>query len=179
MTTWEGRIVSRRTWSCCSEEVSRKRERLDHASGVVELTQTRFETASTAYDEAIRERKRVKTALRLAQRRAERLAKEAKRAKTSLRAAAEDRDDADSELSENISTRDKRQAKLVKAEAALAAAEATATVQQEPAPAKKAAPATKRAPATKAATTKAGPARKGSEAHPEQTGDRRQEGPCR
>ena len=88
------------------------------------MSRRRASTASATYEDVDRERKRVKAALKLAQKRAKRLAKEVKRTKKLARAAEDDRDDAETELAENHATRDKRRSKLAKAQAALAAAQA-------------------------------------------------------
>jgi chromosome segregation ATPase len=160
------------------QRVSTQQEKFDQATGVVDLAQARFDTASAAFEDADRERKRVKTALKLAQRRASRLAKEAKRTEKLARTAKEDRDDAETELAENHAVRDRRQAKMAKAQATLSAAQVQADLKEPVAPAparstivrkqpaKKAAPAKKSsgrrtASTTRAATTgKKGPARK-------------------
>jgi chromosome segregation ATPase len=139
------------------QRVDKQKDKLGVTAGIVDLTQARFDTASAAYDEAERERKRLKAARKLATRRAHRLAKEAKRAKKLARATKEDRDDADFEIAEHLADRDKRQAKLAKAEGALAAAQALAP--PPPPPVKKAAPARK-APAKKTPAKKAPAARK-------------------
>jgi chromosome segregation ATPase len=141
------------------QRVDKQRDKLGLAAGIVDLTQARLDTATAAYDEAERERKRLKDALRLARRRADRLAKEAKQAKKLARATKEDRDDADLELAEHVATRDKRQAKLVKVEAALAEAQALAEPPPPPPPAKKAATARK-APAKKTPAARKTPAKK-------------------
>ena len=146
------------------QRVSRHQEKLEHATGVLDLTRARFDTSSAAYADADRARARIKKALKLAKRRAARLAKEAAHAKQLARETKDDRDDAETELAENLALHDKRRVKLAKAQAALAAAEAEGAVEESPAPTREAAPArrtaTRKSVATKAAPAKKAPAKR-------------------
>jgi hypothetical protein len=139
------------------QRVARQKEKLEDAAGAVELTQERFDASAAAYEQADVERKRLKTSLKLAKRRARRLKKEAKGVQKLVHATKDDRDDAARELDEHVAVRDKRAAKLAKAEAELAAVpvvEVSTPAPPAPAPpVKKAAPARK-APAKKAAVKK-------------------------
>lgn len=145
------------------QRVSSRQEKLDQATGALDLARTRFDSSSAAYEAADRERRRVKAALKLAQERAARLAKEAQRTKKLAREAETDRDDAENELAEHTAVRDKRQAKLAKSLASLEAAKTAAAASAPVAPAKKATsrtasvrkqPAAKKSPAKRAAPTK-------------------------
>jgi hypothetical protein len=127
-----------------------------------------LDSASAAFEDAERERKRVAAALKLARKRADRLMKEAKRTKKLAKAAAEDRDDAGSELAEDFAARDNRQAKLAKAQAAVAAAQAASAATEPVAavttstPAKSEPP--KRSPTRKQPATKTSPVKKATPA---------------
>jgi chromosome segregation ATPase len=142
------------------QRVAKRREKLEDAASAVELTQARFDASAAAYEQADADRKRLKTSLKLAKRRARRLAKEAKRATKLAHVTLDDRDDAVRELDEHLVAHDKRAAKLEKAEAALAAAPQPEVVAV---PVKKAAPArkapVKRTPVKKVPARKA-PVRK-------------------
>ena len=127
--TWEGRILSDDT-ELLQQRVTKQTQKLEQARTVVELTQARLDAASAAHEESERERKRKESALELARSRAKRLAKETKRARRLSEAVMQDRADAENELAEHLQTQEKRQAKLAKAEAALAAARATQDVEQ-------------------------------------------------
>ena len=131
------------------QKVNNHRQKLDQAKTVVELTQARVDAASTAHEEADRERKRQKSALKLAKARVKRLDKEAKRSRKVAAALGQDRADAENELAENLQAQQDCQAELSKAEGALAAEEAAQDVEQ--AATKKTAPR-KRAATTKKAT---------------------------
>lgn len=148
------------------QRVNKQRQKLEQASTVVQLTQERFDAASAAKDDAARERKRLKSALKLAQSRTKRLGRDAKKARKLAYALGQDRTDAKNELAESLEAQRAREGKLAKAEAALAAARATHDVEQSVAsttarsPGKRATPATKkvgtprkRATATKKAAT--------------------------
>ena len=134
------------------QRVISRRQKLEQASTVVEMTQARFDAASAAREDAARERKRLKTALKLAETRAKRLGKEAKRARKLAYALGQDRDDAENELAESLKAQRARETKLAKAEAALAAAQATHDVEQAAAT-KKAAPTKKAATPSKRTTS--------------------------
>ena len=140
------------------QRVTKQQQKLEQASTVVELTQARLDVAARASDDADRERRRLASALELAERRAKRLAKEAKGALKLADAVGQDRADAENELAENVKAQQKRQAKLAKAEAALAAAKATQDVGQaatkKATPRKRAAATTTKATPRKRATTK-------------------------
>lgn len=152
------------------QRVSSRQEKLDQATGALDLAQTRFDASSAAYESADRERRRVKAALKLARKRADRLAKEAKRTKRMAREAETDRDDAENELAEHHAVRDKRQAKLAKSLASLEAAKTAAAASEPVAPAKKATsartasarkqPARKASPAKKSPTKRAAPTKR-------------------
>jgi hypothetical protein len=140
------------------QRVTKHQQKLDQATTVVELTQARFDAASTAHDEAARDLKRKKSALKLAKARYRRLEKEAKRASELAKAVGQDRADAKNELAEHRQVQEKRQAKLAKAEAALAAEQAVqdvaTTATKSAASRKRAAGATKKTatPRTRAST---------------------------
>ena len=154
----EGRILSDNVEKL-QQRVDRQREKLDGPVVAVEVTQARCDASIEAYEQAEAERQRLAASLKLARRRAHRLAKEAKRAKKLARATKEDRDDAVRELDEHRVAHDKRAAKLTKAEAALAAAPKLEVVPATaPPPSKKAAPA--RTAAVKKAPVKKAPAKK-------------------
>ena len=146
------------------QKVNNHRQKLDQAKTVVELTQARVDAASTAHEEADRERKRQKSALKLAKARVKRLDKDAKRSRKLAAALGQDRADAENELAENLQAQQECQAELSKAEGALAAEEAAQDVEQaatkKTTPRKRAATTTKKATprkrttsATKKATT--------------------------
>ena len=126
---WEGRILSD-DMELLRQRVTKQGQKLEQARAVVDLTQARLDAASAAHEDADRERKRKESALELAKSRAKRLAKETKRARRLSEAVGQDRADAENELAERLETREKRQSKLAKAEAALAAAQATQDVEQ-------------------------------------------------
>jgi RNA polymerase-binding transcription factor len=145
------------------QRVSSRQEKLDQATGALDLARTRFDSSSAAYEAADRERRRVKSALKLAKERADRLAKEAQRTKKLAREAETDRDDAENELAEHTAVRDKRQAKLAKSLASLEAAKTAAAASERGAPAKKATSrtaSTRKQPAAKASPAKKSPAKR-------------------
>jgi hypothetical protein len=154
----EGRILSDDT-ELLQQRVIKQTQKLEQARTVVELTQARLDAASAAHEESERERKRKESALELATSRAKRLAKETKRARRLSEAVMQDRADAENELAEHLQAQEKRQAKLAKAEAALAAARATQDVEQAAtrttAPRKRSAGTAKKTPAKKTPGTKA------------------------
>jgi chromosome segregation ATPase len=150
------------------QRVTKRKQKLEQAAAVVSLVQDRVATATAADEESGRELRTLRAALEAAEKKAKRLKKRTRQARALSGSAEEDRLAAERELAEELQRYDKRQAKLAKAEAALAAALATRRVEeaaplgatQDPAqttaPVKRSAPVRKTAPRkrTVAATKK-------------------------
>ena len=139
------------------QRADRQREKAEEANTVLQSVEARLSSATTASDEARRERKRTRSARRVAEQRLARLAKEEKKARKLAREADEDRADAENELAESRRTWEKRQAKLAAAEADVAAARAAQQVESSAAAGgKRSGSAGPRAAAARKTTRKAG-----------------------
>lgn len=156
------------------QRVTKRKQKLEQAAAVVSMVQERVATATAADEQSGRELRTLSAALKAAEKKAKRLKKRTKQAQALSGSAAEDRLAAERELAEELQRYDKQQAKLAKAEAALAAGLATQRVEdvappeatQEPAkttgatqgrtPARKTAPR-KRTAATTTAAKKTAP----------------------
>ena len=150
------------------QRVIKRKQKLEEAAAVVTMIQERLASASKADEEAGRELRTLRAALESAEKKAKRLKKRTKQAEDLAGSVEQDRLAAERELAEELQSYEKRQGKLAKAEAALAAAQATQRVDDvappEAAPAKKSparkAPASKSAPAKRSAPTKQATPRK-------------------
>lgn len=150
------------------QRVIKRKQKLEEAAAVVSMIQDRLASASASDEEAGRELRTLRAALKSAEKKAKRLKKRTKQAEALAGSAEQDRLLAERELGEELQSYEKRQGKLAKAEAALAAARATQRVDDvappEAVPAKKAparkAPASKSAPAKRSAASKQAAPRK-------------------
>jgi hypothetical protein len=145
------------------QQVDSRRQKFTEATSVMELKQQRLESTTAVHDEVDHEHQRLKSSLRVAKRRARRLAKQTKRARRLARAASDDRRDAENELAEHVKRRDKQQSKLTEAEAALAAAE-TRAAEERTTPPKSAAPRRRAASAAKGSVSKQAATKSGTSA---------------
>jgi DNA repair exonuclease SbcCD ATPase subunit len=145
------------------QRVIKRKQKLEEAAAVVSMIQERLASASTADEEAGRELRTLRAALKSAEKKAKRLKKRTKQAEALAGSVEQDRLLAERELGEELQSYEKRQGKLAKAEAALAAARATQRVDDvappEATPAKKS-PARKSTTAKRTATTKQAAPRK-------------------
>ena len=140
------------------QRVTKRKQKLEQAAAVVSMVQDRVASATTAEEEAGRELRTLRAALKSAQKKAKRLKKRTDQARALSGSAEQDRLDAERELGEELRTYEKAQAKLAKAEGALAAAMATQRVEDTPPPE---APSEAATPAPRSSSTrKATPARK-------------------
>jgi len=111
------------------QRVTKRKQKLEQAAAVVSMVQERVATATAADEQSGRELRTLSAALKAAEKKAKRLKKRTKQAQALSGSAAEDRLAAERELAEELQRYDKQQAKLAKAEAALAAGLATQRVE--------------------------------------------------
>ena len=112
------------------QRVGKHQDKLKEAAAVVTMTQHRHADAAKSHKETERALRTLESALVKTEKKAKRLKKQAKDARRLASAADSDRRDARAELSTHTKAHEKRQKKLAKFEAALAAAQASEKVQQ-------------------------------------------------
>jgi hypothetical protein len=148
------------------QRVTKRKQKLEQAAAVVSMVQDRLASATAADEEAGRELRTLRAALKAAEKKAKLLKKRTQQARDLSASAEDDRLSAERELGEELQRYEKQQSKLAKAEAALAAALATQRVEEVAPPGApdvseaRDGPAGSSAPAKRSTAKKAAPARK-------------------